>query len=447
MNREFGNLFFIGFQKEFNKQIVEKINPAGVILYPKNMEDIYKMQVNMERIYSLHDKGYRLFITSDHEGGQLETVPNIFPSPGNLALGKTGNVRSFGEYLGYMFKAHGFNMVFAPVVDVAYTYSSHVTGYRAFSFNYKVVEKQAKEFLLGLSKNKIAATLKHFPGHGKAKEDSHFTLPVVNDFEENDDDIEIFKSLAEDVDFIMTAHVLYPKVDDVIATLSKKFLTDILRKKFNYKGLVISDAFEMKALYKSYSEKEVIKKFFEAGGDIVLIGDIENHYHFFETFKTMVENGELDVELLKEKVKKVEKIKEKYVTKDYPTRFLSFAARDAIEHNLSAPVETPAFLIPQPKNLSLADTSEKDLKHLENIIREEFPESKVYREKEMEKMNFQDTVVYFVVDQIKKVKAKRVIYIFLRKFFDVENEYIIPYSSKLISIYHVLQLLKGEGSL
>ncbi|ABR30553.1 glycoside hydrolase family 3 [Thermosipho melanesiensis] len=438
---DFGNLLFIGFQQSLNTEIIKKYNPTGVILYPKNMEDVYLLQIIMEKLYTLMDHGYRFLISSDHEGGQLETIPNIFPSPGNLAIGKVGRAYSYGEYLGKMLKMHGFNMVFAPVVDVKHPNSSHVTGFRAYSSDHKIVEKSAKEFILGLKKHKIAATLKHFPGHGKAIEDSHFTLPVVKDFVENDNDILIFKNLSKEVDFIMTAHILYPKIDNVIATLSKKFLTNILKEKYKYNGLIISDALEMKALYDNYSPKEIIKKFFESGGDILLIGDIEKHFEIVNTFYSMIKNKELDVDFLKEKISKIKKIKEKYIEPTYYARFLSDIAKKAIEYNLKSPTKNPDFLIPTPKNLSLADTSEKDLKHLKLLIKTEFPKSKIFEKK----YEFEDTVVYFVLDKVKKIRAKRVVYVFLRKFFNTTNEYILPYSSKLISIYHVLQLLKGEG--
>ncbi|ONN27120.1 glycoside hydrolase family 3 [Thermosipho affectus] len=443
---KFGNLFFIGFQNNFNQNIIEKINPCGVILYPENMKDIYTLQINIERIYSLFEKGYSFFISSDHEGGQLETVPNIFPSPGNMALGKTNHSYNYGKYLGNMLKLHGFNMVFAPVIDVKYNVSSHVTGFRTFSDKHEIVEKSAKEFIKGLLENNIAPTLKHFPGHGKARSDSHYTLPIVENFEKYDKDMMLFKNLSPNVDFIMTAHVLYPKIDNEnIATLSKKLITDILKKEFEYKGLVISDAFEMKALYKNHTPKEVIKKFFEAGGDVILIGDFENYSYFYDTFISMVKTEELDKELLNEKIKKIEKIKEKYVEKTYPTKFLSHAAKEAITFNVKLPIENPVFLIPFPKNLSLADTSKNDLKHLRKLILDEFPNAKIY--KESNNISSEDTVVYFVLDKVERLNAKRVIYVFLRNKIKNINEYISLNSSKLISIYHALKLLKGEGLL
>ena len=110
----------------------------------------------------------------------------------------------------------------------------------------------------------------------------------------------------------MTAHVVYPDVDDVIATLSKRWLHEVLREDFGFDGLILSDAFEMGALKKYYSPREAIRKFFEADGDIILISDVENNLEIIETFYSMVETGELDRDLLNE-IKKVERIKNKYV--------------------------------------------------------------------------------------------------------------------------------------
>jgi len=149
MDNTFGNLFFVGFQKNINTSLLEKINPAGIILYPENMKDVSSLQLSMERIYSLFDKGYKFFISSDHEGGQLETVPNVFPSPGNLAFGMEGGARLYGNYLGNLLSLHGFNTLFAPVVDVKYSFSSHVTGFRAFSSDHEIVEKHRETLSKG----------------------------------------------------------------------------------------------------------------------------------------------------------------------------------------------------------------------------------------------------------------------------------------------------------
>jgi len=450
MDNTFGNLFFVGFQKNINTSLLEKINPAGIILYPENMKDVSSLQLSMERIYSLFDKGYKFFISSDHEGGQLETVPNVFPSPGNLAFGMEGGARLYGNYLGNLLSLHGFNTLFAPVVDVKYSFSSHVTGFRAFSSDHEIVEKASRDFIEGLSEYGIAATLKHFPGHGRAVSDSHFVLPIVEDFDENDRDVLVFRKLANCADFIMTAHVVYPDVDDVIATLSKRWLHEVLREDFGFDGLILSDAFEMGALKKYYSPREAIRKFFEADGDIILISDVENNLEIIETFYSMVETGELDRDLLNEKSKKVERIKNKYVKNTYPARFLSDTSKKVIKANILSPVLEPSFVIPTPQNLSLADTTERDLKSIRELILTEFPNSHVYYEDEAIKMSFIGPVVYFVLDGVKNIDAKRIIYVFLRKFDDeTENnysEFVIPYSSKLISVYHVLQLIKREGA-
>lgn len=450
MDNIFGNLFFVGFQRKINTSLLEEINPAGIILYPENMRDVNFLQLSMEHIYSLFDKGYRFFISSDHEGGQLETVPNVFPSPGNLALGKENGAYSYGKYLGNILSLHGFNTLFAPVADVKYPFSSHATGFRAFSSDHEIVEKASQDFIEGLSEHGIAATLKHFPGHGKAASDSHFTLPTVDNFDESDKDVLVFRNLAHHVDFIMTAHVIYPKVDSAIATLSKKWLRKILRESFGFEGLIISDAFEMGALKRYYSPREAIKKFFEADGDLILISDVENNMEIIGTFYSMVETGELDRDLLNEKSKKVEKIKDRYVKGTYPARFLSDISKKVIKAKISSPVINPTFIIPTPQNLSLADTTERDLKFIKELILTEFPNSQVYYEDEATKISLGDPVVYFVLDKDKKIDAQRVIYVFLRKFDDgIENncsEFVIPYSSKLISIYHVLQLFKREGA-
>jgi beta-N-acetylhexosaminidase len=219
---------------------------------------------------------------------------------------------------------------------------------------------------------------------------------------------------------------------------------------FRFDGLILSDAFEMGALKEYYSPREAIKKFFDADGDLILISDVENNMGIIETFYSMVETGELDRDLLNKKAEKVEKIKDKYIKSTYPARFLSDFSKKVIKTKISSPITDPTFVIPTPQNLSLADTTERDLKAVKELILTEFPNSHVYYEDEATKISFSGPVVYFVQDKVKSVDAKRIIYIFLRKYDDeTENnysEFVIPYSSKLISVYHSLQLIKREGA-
>ncbi len=161
MNKnDLGKFFILGFQhgiKKHHIDLIKEIKPAGIILYPSNMRSLSDLQLSIERLHEIIDDGVRLFISSDHEGGQLETVPGgILPSPGNKALGASNEPHYayiFGDFLGNELRKIGFNMLFAPVLDVRANKSSPVVGLRSFSDNPKIVAEYGVNFFKGIKQS------------------------------------------------------------------------------------------------------------------------------------------------------------------------------------------------------------------------------------------------------------------------------------------------------
>ncbi|WP_129408600.1 glycoside hydrolase family 3 N-terminal domain-containing protein [Marinitoga lauensis] len=149
---KFGKLFFLGFPDGLDDEaleIISKYKPAGIILYPDNMKSL-ELQISMDKLYSLD---LPLLISSDHEGGQLETVPGILSFSGNYAMGRLNKPEiayEYGKYLGNKLKEYGFNMVFSPVLDVLHKNSSAVTGFRAFSTSADIVAEYGLSYIKGL---------------------------------------------------------------------------------------------------------------------------------------------------------------------------------------------------------------------------------------------------------------------------------------------------------
>ncbi len=469
--KDIGELFFVGFPDSLNedaKKIIKEIRPGGIILYPSNMKDLHELEISMDILYEIMDKeDLPLFISSDHEGGQLETVPGILPSPGNSTLGRIDEeaTTSYGAYLGKTLRSYGFNTLFAPVLDVWHKGSSPVTGLRAFSKDPEKVAKYGKLFIEALQREGIIATAKHFPGHGKAESDSHKVLPIVRPFNENDPDIIPFKeAIKSNVEMIMTAHIVYPDIDTLPATISEKILKGILKEKLGYQGVIISDAIEMQALFDNYSIEEMVYKFFKGGGDMFLIADgAKNLQKAYRALSHFIERGDIKEEELKEKIERIRNLKEKYVTKTSDILFQLDITKKAQEVNLRSKLsENPIFVIPSASSLSPADTTNRDLIKYEGLIGLLFNNPKILRydiftgkldgeiEKDME-------VISLVLDSFrfegqKKMqkelgeKAKRVIYIILRDMGDIElykdSEHIVTYSTKPISVYNALKMLK-----
>ena len=149
----------------------------------------------------------------------------------------------------FLLKKIGININTVPVLDVLRKNTHNVIGNRSFSNNPKIVKKLGLACIRNYNLNKIGTVIKHIPGHGCSSLDSHFALPVVKDSYKrlNKNDFLPFKSSP--ALFAMTAHVKYLSLDkDNVATFSKKILHNLIRKKLNFKGIIISDDISMKSL-------------------------------------------------------------------------------------------------------------------------------------------------------------------------------------------------------
>ncbi|MCL2670634.1 MAG: hypothetical protein FWF10_01180 [Clostridiales bacterium] len=168
----------------------------------------------------------------------------------------------------------GINIDLAPVLDVAEDPSSTFMGRRIISSSAEVTANIGAACIQGLHEGGCLAVAKHFPGHGATPEDSHIVMPAVYRSLEEMRDYELipFAACVQSADAVMTAHILYPEVDGDIATVSKVWITDILRGELGFEGFVISDDFRMEGLSTEYSIETAAVQFILAGGDMILCG-------------------------------------------------------------------------------------------------------------------------------------------------------------------------------
>jgi beta-N-acetylhexosaminidase len=297
-----GQLLIIGFDgTEMSSglaSLLGKIQPAGVILFARNVESAEQTQALLQECQK--QIATPLFTCVDLEGGTVDRFRKVLgaaPSPADVfATGSRALFRKHGRVIGGNCRALGFNVNFAPVLDLAREASRSVLSSRAVSDDPKQVVVFAREFLGGLGDAGVLGCGKHFPGLGEGNLDSHHELPVIEKPLKKMwvEDIYPFRMLRTAMPFVMVSHAAYPRVtsDSTPASLSKKWITDILRKKVGYNGLIASDDLEMGAVLKFAPIEETAVAHIRAGGDLALICHQEEM--IVRTYEALVHEAERD---------------------------------------------------------------------------------------------------------------------------------------------------------
>jgi beta-N-acetylhexosaminidase len=300
--KQVGQLLIIGFDgievTPGLAQMLTRIQPAGVILFARNI-------INAQQTHKLLKdcQGYvkdRLLISVDLEGGRVDRFRNVTgPTPSAAEVFATGERKLFrkhGEIIGKISCALGFNLDFAPVLDLAFAASRKVMSSRAFSTDPKAVAAYAREFLAGLHAAGVIGAGKHFPGLGEGNLDSHHELPVVRkSFNQLwGEDLVPYRLMKRELPMVLVNHVNYPDVthDQLPASLSKYWITDVLRRKIGYRGLVVSDDLEMGGVLEAAPIDEAATKFIAAGGDLCLI--CHEQARIEQAYETMLREAERD---------------------------------------------------------------------------------------------------------------------------------------------------------
>tara|TARA_Y100001935_G_scaffold190849_1_gene159068 strand:- start:757 stop:1803 length:1047 start_codon:yes stop_codon:yes gene_type:complete len=252
---------------------------AGVILFSRNIKSIAQTQALSKEIKSVNPK---LLIAVDQEGGRVQRLEKGYskiPCMQHLAKYCSKDnfcnldfARDLGWLLASEVLSSGIDLSFAPVLDLDESRSSIISD-RSFGDNPHQVIKVAESFIDGMNEAGIHAIGKHFPGHGGTSEDSHHVSVIDSrTFDEIEGhDLIPFKALKNKLSGIMTAHVLFPKIDNNIVTFSKFWLSNVLRKKINFHGAIFSDDLSMKGASDEDTILSKAEKAFAAGCNILLI--------------------------------------------------------------------------------------------------------------------------------------------------------------------------------
>lgn len=249
--------------------------PAGVIIFARDFRDLADLRRLTARLRELaHPR--RIFLTLDEEGGWVSQLAGHLPVPPNAALlargAAPGDLEYFARVTGERLRALGFDWVFAPVADVHSEPHNPVIGPRAWGTTPGGVGAALADVLAGLQASEIASCLKHFPGHGDTRLDSHLTLPVCDADRATLESRELSPFRAHlAAPSMMSAHVVYPALDPALpATFSRPVITGLLRGTLGYRGLVVTDALEMQGAAEGRTPAEAGALALSAGCDLLL---------------------------------------------------------------------------------------------------------------------------------------------------------------------------------
>jgi beta-N-acetylhexosaminidase len=302
LEQQIGQLLIIGFDgTEMSPplaSLLSRIEPAGVILFARNItgaEQAHRLLRDCQKHVSTP-----LFTCVDLEGGTVDRFRNVLgpaPSPAQVfATGRRELFRKHGRIIGNNCRALGFNVDFAPALDLAFEASRSVMSSRAVSADPKQVVVYAREFLRGLGDAGVLGCGKHFPGLGEANLDTHHELPSVEKPLKKlwNEDLVPYRTMRRELPFVMVSHAAFPLVtkERTPASLSKKWITDILRKKIGYRDLICSDDLEMGGVLKAAPIEQATIGHIRAGGDLGLICHQEDL--ITRAFEAMIREAEGD---------------------------------------------------------------------------------------------------------------------------------------------------------
>lgn len=314
-----GQMVMIGIQgtkvDDDSLYMLNQYHMGGVILFDRNMESPEQVKQLTSDLQVQSNEKVPLFIGIDEEGGDVvRMAEKLTPPPSQKEIGATGDIeqaKTWAIKTAKSLKEMGINVNFAPVADVG------SNDKRSYSTDTNTVIDFVRAATKGYQQENIIYSLKHFPGIGKGKVDSHIDSSSIDVVKEvlMTEDILPFKTIIDENEpndyFILVSHLKYPALDEEYpASLSSKIMTDLLRNKLGYKGIIITDDMEMGAVANHNDFRSIGVNAVKAGADIVLVcHEYEHQQEVYLGLLDAVNSGEISQERIDESVKRIIKVK------------------------------------------------------------------------------------------------------------------------------------------
>jgi beta-N-acetylhexosaminidase len=309
------------------KLLAREFDLGGVIFFARNI-DSPEQVAELSREARELAKELPLWVSVDQEGGRVARLKAPFTVwPPMITLGRSGDTalaERFARALASELKAVGINMDYTPVLDVLTNPKNPVIGDRSLAERAEDVARLGAAIIRTLQAEGIAASGKHFPGHGDTSVDSHFELPLVDHPPDRLRAVELvpFRAAIDaDVASIMTAHILIPALDqERPGTLSKRIVTQMLKEELGYRGLVLSDDLDMKAISGRYSLEEATVMAIEAGCDAVLMcgANQDVQARSIEAVIRAVEEQRISLKRAEDALARHRRVKERFLARTSP---------------------------------------------------------------------------------------------------------------------------------
>ncbi|TJY40904.1 DUF4309 domain-containing protein [Cohnella pontilimi] len=310
------------------KEMINNLHAGGIIFYGSNIKTANQTVDFTNQLKAMNQSAKNplpLFMSVDEEGGIVDRMPSpILKMPSAFAVGKKDDSDfsyNVGETLGEAVRDLGFNMDYAPVLDVIKDPSASAIGKRSFGTDPNLVSRLGVAAMKGIRSQNVIPVVKHFPGYGSVSVDAHQDLPTVeygrNQLEKNDW-LPYKNAIKNDADVVMVTHELVKGLETKYpASMSSTIMTNMLRDQLNFKGVIMTDDMTMGAIAKRYDIQTAAVKSVEAGADVVMISfHKDEQINAFHALKQAVVKGTISEQRIDDSVYRIMKLKQKYKLSD-----------------------------------------------------------------------------------------------------------------------------------